>query len=767
MSRVKLISMSVLALAISTSTSVAQAQVLDEIIVTSQKRAQGLKDVPISISAVTGATIEERSIDSLAELSTAVPNFNIQETQIDSTLSIRGVSTGNNKGFEQSVGMYFDGISYGRSQLVRTPLVDLERVEVLRGPQPTLFGKNAIAGAVNVVSAKPTSEFEGKLSASYEIEHEETQLLGVLSGPIAKNLNGRLTASYRDMDGWIENTKLLRKEPQREELYLRGQLAYDNGGPLDINFKAEYATFDTLGYSMEAVEPQDGYGLVFAGPIAVETNEDWVRASDEVHSFNEMYNGVLTANYAWGDHTITSVTGYVQYDTQETLDVDYTGLDILDGTNQSEKYNQFSQEFRLTSPGGEKFDYIAGVFYQNGNVDVTDQVFLGDFLALAGPPVSLLVDSFWDRTYEQSSDLFSVYAQGDFKITDALTLTAGARFSHETKDGARDLIIDSLPTNQTPAPTLAALWGAVLNAGPHSISGSRSEDNFDPLVRLQYQATDNLSLHASFTQGSKAGGFDVRSNSIPGTPGISTPGTFEFEGENAQNFEIGGKFASDRVQFNATLYQTNYDDLQTQIFDGVLGFLVQNASASKVKGIEADGRVLLSENFEVYGSAAYLDYKFKDFPQSQCAYQETPTTVVGAQQFCDRAGQTVLMAPELTANVGFKYENDISENLKVDFGMNASSSSEYFLLGSLDKNLIEDGFTTVGGQLGLSSVNGNWRLSVIADNLTNERYRVAGGVLPLARTFVQLASGGTLDGTAYDAIYARPRNITFKLDYNF
>lgn len=144
----------------------AMAQMLEEVVVTAQKREQTLKDVPISISAVSGKTIENRSIDDLASLSASIPNFFISENQIDSTLSIRGVTTGNNKGFEQSVAMYFDGISYGRSQLIRTPLLDLERVEVLRGPQPTLFGKNAIAGAINISSAKPTEEFEGRFSAS-------------------------------------------------------------------------------------------------------------------------------------------------------------------------------------------------------------------------------------------------------------------------------------------------------------------------------------------------------------------------------------------------------------------------------------------------------------------------------------------------------------------------------------------------------------------------------------------------------------------------
>ncbi len=765
----KLTGASLLALTIAAPFSAVQAQVLDEIIVTSQKREQTLQDVPISISAISGKTIENRSIDSLATLAGSMPNVFIEEKQIDSAISVRGVATGDNKGFEQSVGMYFDGISYGRSQLIRTPLVDLERVEVLRGPQPTLFGKNAIAGAVNVISAKPTDEFEGKISASYEFEHEEPQLLGVLSGPISENLTARLTASYRELGGWIENTNLKRLEPKRQEYYLRGQLAWSDGGPLDLHLKAEYASFDKAGFSMEALLPQDGYSAVFAGPIAVETNEDWVRSSGEVSSDNEMFNTVLTANYQMGDHTLTSITGYVEYDTLEITDVDYVGLDILDGTNQTEDYSQFSQELRLTSPGGEKLDYIAGLFYQSSDVNVTDFVPLGTFLALAGPPVSSLVGSNWDRNFDQSSDVYSAFAQADLNVNEKVTITAGARYTHEKKVGARQLEIQQGPTNTTPLPVLNALWGAVLNVGPHDIASSRKEDSFDPLLRIQYRASDAISLHASYTEGSKSGGFDVRGNSIPGTPGIATPGSFEFEGENATNYEVGAKMKWDRAQVNLSVFQTDYSNLQTNIFDGVLGFLVENASEAKVKGVEADGRFLVTNNLEIYGSAAYLDYEYTDFKQSQCGYKEAPETDPTSPSFgfCDRSGFTAPFAPKFTTNFGLDYNRDISENLALDVNVNVDTSSKYFLASNLDANIVEDGFTKLGGQIGVSSRDGAWRVSLIGDNLTDERIRVVGGTIPLAQTFVRLASGGALDGIAYDAIYARPRNITLKLDYNF
>ena len=157
---------------------------LEEIIVTAQKRAEGLSDVPISISAISGKQVENYGQTNLEQISSSVPNLKITQTAIANRIAIRGIASGDNKGFEQSVAMFVDGVYYGRDQLSRLPLVDMERVEVLRGPQPTLFGKNAIAGAVNITTRSPTDEFEGSVSGLYEFNHKELQLTGVLSGPL-------------------------------------------------------------------------------------------------------------------------------------------------------------------------------------------------------------------------------------------------------------------------------------------------------------------------------------------------------------------------------------------------------------------------------------------------------------------------------------------------------------------------------------------------------------------------------------------------------
>ena len=746
------------------SSPFAYTQTLEEVIVTAQIREQSLQDVPISVSAIDGEVIEDRSVDNLQSLSASIPNFMVVETQIDTSISIRGVRSGANKGFEQSVPMNFDGVTYPRSQLARTPLVDLERVEVLRGPQPTLFGKNAIGGAVSVTSAKPTEEFEGKFSTSFESEHDESQSLVVLSGPLSDDLLGRLTVSTREMDGWITNQRMKRVEPQRDETYIRGQLAWTDNNDIDYNLKVETADFDSVGYAMEALAPQDGYGLVFAGPIAVETNEDWVRSSGETFSQNTMDNFVFTSNIPLDNGgTLTSITSMVEYDSYEVLDVDYVALEILDGTNQTEKYEQTSQEIRYTSPGGEDLDYIVGAYFQSADVDVTDYVPLGSFLALAGPPVSMLVGTNWDRLYKQSSEMYSVFGQADINLEGNWRLTVGARYSNEDKDGSRNLTLDGTGTALAGSPMLNVLWAAVLNVGPHNIASSRSESSFDPMVRLSYDLSDNAQMYVSYTEGSKAGGFDIRGNSIPGTPLVSSAGGWEFEEENATNIEWGYKMKSDRASFDFTYFTTEYEDLQTSVFDGVLGFKVGNAAAAELDGFEMQGRYLIAEGLEFYGSLASLNYEFTDWKNSQCAYGEVATNGI----YCDRSGASVILAPEDTANAGFAYETVLSNNWVLDANLNVDYSSEYFITTNLDKNIKESGYSKVGLVLGLESSDGKWRLSLIGDNLTDERIKVVGGTIPLARTFVRLASGGALDGIAYDAIYARPKNIAIKLDYNF
>ncbi|MEW4467520.1 TonB-dependent receptor [Parasphingorhabdus sp. JC815] len=730
---------------------------LTEIVVTAQKRAEGLSDVPISISAVSGEAIESYGQTNLETVASSIPNLKITQTAIANRIAIRGIASGDNKGFEQSVGMFVDGIYYGRDQLSRMPLVDLERVEVLRGPQPTLFGKNAIAGAVNVVSRRPSNELEGSINALYEFNHEEAKITGVLSGPLSQDIGARVVGYYRSMDGYFYNTEQDRNEPNVKEAFVRGIVDYDNGGAFSVDVKGEYANFKTKGQPREIFGAVGTYNAVFSGPLFVDTKEDYVRADGGYVSDNEIFDVVVNANLELGDHVVTSTTGYLDYKVRETVDVDFVAPKFLDGTALQEDYRQFSQELRLTSPGNQTFNYIAGIYYQNSRLDVNDQVeFNPTFLAF-GPPFNALGDTSNDRTYSQKSDLISVFAQGELSLTEALRLTVGARFNHEKKTGQRDLVIVQGPLN-TFNPAIVTATFRALNIEEHNISGKLTEDSFNPMANIQYDVTDDLMVYASFARGTKAGGFDVRSNSLPDSNTVARPGSFMFTDERADNYEAGLKYKSRSFAWNLSAYRTIYKDLQTNVFDGTLNFNVRNASGARTQGIETDIRWAVDDHFTLSGALAYLDFEFTNFTEGQCYFQQVPDSPGG---FCDYSGKRNTLSPKWSGNLNGDFSHPVSESMKLGINLNADFSSAYIAAANLDPRTRQDGYIKMGARISLGHIDDKWSIALIGRNLTNERIKQTAGAVPLGTTITRNT------GNAYNAVYDRPRNIALAVDMKF
>ncbi|MGX5713345.1 TonB-dependent receptor [Sphingopyxis terrae subsp. ummariensis] len=729
---------------------------LDDIIVTAQKRAEGLSDVPISISAVSGKQVESYGQTNLEQISSSVPNLKITQTAIANRIAIRGIASGDNKGFEQSVAMFVDGVYYGRDQLSRLPLVDMERVEVLRGPQPTLFGKNAIAGAVNITTRSPTDEFEGTVSGLYEFNHKELQLTGVLSGPLSDGIEARVVGYHRSMDGYFYNQKLKRNEPNVDEYYVRGKVEFDKGGPLAAELKLEYADFAMKGQPRDVFGAVGNYNAVFQGPFFVSTVPDYVREDNGYESRNKVFGATLNADLEIGEHTLTSVTSLLDYKTREIVDVDFSGISFLDGTNLREDYRQFSQELRLTSPGGEAFNYIGGVYYQHAKLDVQDfTLFNPTFLGL-GAPFNALGDTRNDRDYSQTSDLISAFAQGELSLTDQLRVTAGARFNHEKKSGRRSLAIVQGPLSTAPAAVVAAVFRA-LNIEAHSIAGKLSEDSFNPMVNVQFDATDDLMLYASYARGTKAGGFDIRSNSLPTSTTVAKPGAFEFQDESADNFEAGLKYKGRDVAFNLSFYRTKYKDLQVNIFDGTLNFNVRNAAAARTQGIEADFRAALAEGLTISGAIAYLDFKFTNFTDGQCYYLQTP----GPGGFCDYTGKRNALTPKWSGNLNVDYWTPVGSDLKLSFNVNADFSSSYIAAANLDPRTYQGSYAKLGARVALGQIDNRWEVALIGRNLTDQRILQTGSAMPLATTI----TGGA--GNAYNGIVDRPRTIAVQVTGRF
>jgi outer membrane receptor protein involved in Fe transport len=741
---------------------------LEEIVVTAQKREEGISRVPISIAAVSGDNITKQGSANLEQISSSVPNLRITQTGIANRISIRGISSGDNKGFEQSAAMFVDGIYYGRDQLVRMPILDVQRVEVLRGPQPTLFGKNAIAGAISIINRTPDDEFGGSINASYEFEHKETQLTGVLNVPFSDNAGARLVGYYRKQGGYMFNTTLNRNEPKADTVAVRGTFQLGDGNPVSATLKLEYADFEVLGQARENFTPRGTYSTVFSGARSVETNLDWRSENNGFDSRNKIFNSTLNVGIDAGANTINLISGYLHYKAKEVLDVDYTRLAILDGTNQSEAYDQMSQEVRVTSQNDGPFSYIFGGYYQSSKLSANDNVLFGSFLTGLGPPFSRLADSFSVRTFRQTSSLWSGFAQGTFAITDALRVTAGVRYNQESKSGARKLNIVAGPTNAfgtvivppnanyNPRTLLQATWEA-LRVVEHAITGEVSENSTTPMANIQYDVTPELMAYASYAKGVKAGGFDIRSNSLPTTPGF--PGAFFFKPEKADSFEGGLKYKSRNLSIALSYYNTKYKDLQTQTFDGGIGFNVDNASAAKVSGVEAEGRVGIGDYVQLSGSVAYLDFKYTDWKRGQCPFGFTPNVQPG--NFCDYSGERATFAPKWSGNLAADFKYPVSDSLRMALNVNADFSSEYRAGNVIDPITTQSSYTKIGARLSLGTVEDGWEIALVGRNLTNKRILLTAGQLPLSTTL----TGGA--GTAYTGIFDRPRNIAVQANIKF
>jgi len=735
---------------------VAVGNELEEIVVTAQKRAESLADVPISLTVVSGDQIQKQGTATLEQLAYSIPNLKITQTALANRIAIRGIATGDNKGFEQSVAMFVDGIYYGRDQLVRLPLVDLERVEVLRGPQPTLFGKNAIAGAVSVITRKPTEEFEASVDVMHELEADETRFTGVLSGPLSDNVRARLVANYREMDGYVYNTKMQRNEPKLDESFLRGQIDFGGESGVRGNLKLEYADFKTQGQPREVFGPVGSYSASFVGPLAVETAINGKREDNGYESDNEVTNAILTLDIPFGENTLTSVTGLLDYNVKELIDVDFSPISLLDGTNQSEDYQQISQELRITSPTSGSFNYIAGVYYQKSELDVTDLVVFNRTFLGFGAPFNAIGDTTNDRLYSQNSTLWSAFAQTEFALSDRLRLTVGARFNDESKDGSRVLTVNKGAANPAPLPVVQAVFRA-LNIEAHSIAGDLSESSFNPMANLKFDLSDNVMMYATYARGSKAGGFDVRSNSLPTSTTVARPGAFKFDEETADNIEAGIRYNRSDLSLQVSAYHTKYKDLQVNIFDGTLNFNVRNAAEAVTKGIEADGRVAVGEFVTLSAAVAYLDFEFENFTSGQCYFQQTP----GANGFCDYTGQRNAVTPEWSGTLGFDFARPIGNSLKFGVNLNVDFSSSYIAAANLDPRTKQDSFEKFGARVSLGSADDRWEVALVGRNLTDETILQTAGAMPLATTITRNT------GVAYNGIFDRPKSIALSARYRF
>jgi len=748
---------------------------LEEIVVTAQKRVETLQDVPISIVALSGDTIQELNIYKMEDLQLKVPNLQMTESGISTQIYIRGIGSGNNQSFEQSVGMYVDGIYYGRAQLIRQPIFDIERVEVLRGPQGILFGKNSIAGAVAYTTAQPSGEFSSYLRAEYDWDHNATLLEGMINGG-SDTLAARISVRKFDDDGWIYNVFEDRDEPSRDDFAIRGRLRWEPTINLDMNLKIEHQEFNTKGRQLEIIEdnpaipgspiPGATYAQILAAlghPLGIPEAELNNRRSADGGDFseNEVNNVTFSLNYAWGNNTLTAITGWMEYEYSDLCDCDYTGAPVFT-VPLDEEYEQFSQEIRLASPGGATLDWLVGVFYQDSDLDFSDAIRVpqNSVLGLLDPALGFILNTQAARSFNQTSELFAAFGQATWNFNDNWALTVGARWTTEEKIALKQVNIQDLetganvpdfPDSLAPAVYFGAfdIWSEQMLG--HNVNGKRTEDAFLPLLRMEWRPNDSSMWYVSGSSGFKAGGFDARSNNIF---------SFEFENEDATTYEFGGKFSywDGRAETNFALYLTNYDDLQISQFDGTLGFNVGNVKDTRVQGIEVDGRLLITDGLTWTYALAYLDHEYKDFENANCYNGEVPNgDVVDGVALCSRTGQSGQYTPEFTAYTSLDWIVPISSNWDLRLKGDLSYTDEQNVHVNLDPKYVIDAFTII--DLRVSVANENWDLALLGKNVTNEDFLTYVNNVPL--------SGSTFGTNTFYSFNIRERSWWVQLAWHY
>ncbi len=663
------------------------AETGDEIVVTAQKRTERLQDVPISISVQSGDQLEQSGIGQFIALQSRVPNLSITDTPANASLFIRGIGTsGNNFSFEQSVSLFVDQVYGGRNRQFMQPFFDVERIEVLRGPQGALFGRNTSAGAISVTTRRPTREFEGTAAVEYETVRGSYSTQLAASGPVTDTLAARFAVKYGQNYGWIDNTVLNRKETDREDILARGSLLWEPTDGGSLFFKLEYGRVDITGAPFEFVP---------AG-----TRPDYRIDADDglapLRDRSNSMNATLELNYPIGDHTVTTVGAYSAYSYDQAFNIQARRPARLVVVN-AEDFKQWSQEVRLTSPNDPRFDYIVGAYAEQSESDIRR-------ISLIDTPAPPGLNNDNRRNFFQRSTVIAAFASANWSPIDQIKIGAGLRWTNIKKSGASNGFFRTFavapPGSFTDVPRLP-------------ISGSLSESSVEPTVTVAWQPSRDVNIYAKYAQGSKGGALIETANTLR---------EFILRPEKAKSWEVGTKFQFPAIggYLNLAAFTTDYSDLQKSSLDiQTASFIVSNAAGARVRGLELDAGIRPVDAVRISVAAAYLDAKYTSYPSGPCRFDNPQFFVAGCTQ--NRTGDRVQNAPEWTGNISIDVDQPISERLRLLANWTTSYQSTINYQDALSPLEEQPSFSKTDLRVGLADADRRWEVALLVRNLFDIR----------------------------------------------
>ena len=672
--------------------SIATDDKLPDIVVTAQRRSQSLQDAAVSISALTAQTIQNAGIGRLEDVTSTLPNVYIGPRDLRTTaISIRGISADlNNPGLDQSVGVYVDGVYQGRAATINSNLFDLERIEVLRGPQGTLYGRNTVAGAVNILTRRPDAD--ARLSGSLSYGNDDAvRANAAASGPITDKLYIGISGSLDRRDGLVENRATHTRLDDIDGLGGRVTLVYDPGSTWDLALRGDIARDRTHSGAIDIYNN----GAFSGTPFADANPDDRVVAqSTDTTQSRDVYGGSAELNWRLGGGTVTAITALRGYKWNNIQDNDYTVLDLLD-TGINERQTQFSQELRFASSIAHRFSYVAGLYYYHQKLDTDSLVIIGPDLGVYPSRTNATIHA------DVGTDSYAAFGRATYRFTDTLSFSGGLRYTHERK------VLD-FAQNGDPFGVIAS------TIAPRAIT--RSEGRLSPSASLEWRPAPKLLAYATFSQGYKSGGFNVFS--------VTATDNAEYRPESVNNYELGLKseFLDSRLRVNIAAFYMDYTDLQqNQLIStggGIARFQTSNAASAHSKGAEIEITARPVGQLQLTASYGYTDAAFASFPNA---------TAAGA----DYTGHRLPLAPRSTLSGAAEWIRPLGGTLQLFVRGEASYRSRIYFASD---NLYSDGgLTLINARIGVGPESGAWRLSAWARNLTDKTYvinRFAGAVVP-------------------------------------
>ncbi|MFC3053168.1 TonB-dependent receptor [Kordiimonas pumila] len=682
---------------------------IEEIVVSAQRRQESMQDIPVAVSALDAKRIRESGFEDIEDLSAVAPNLHISALWGTSSPKIfmRGIGNNNfNQTAESKIAVYLDQVYLSAPSGQLFQMYDLERIEVLRGPQGTLYGKNATGGAISVYSKLPEmdGETDGYVSASYG-NYDAMKFEGAATVPLSETLSARVAGTYSKRDGYLTDARNGEKVNDIDEWAARGIIRWQPNADVDLklnihgggsssthNNSVHRGIFDPVALGsgqfvkLSAADIIAGNGVDILG--YQDPNPDPYVNTYEGDTFAkiDLVGVSLVGDFSFGDgYTITTVSGFEQskrHVLQEGNGAPSTIFTIDWGPS---TFRSYSQEIRLSSPDDGAFSWLIGAFAFTEKGDVNN------FYNMASVNFALGFDAF-NQFYVQHTDTYAAFAQGSYDITDKFTLTLGGRINYEKRDvDHQSYATDSARTSVFPGP----LFDVQLEESWSEWSGRAA---------LDYKISDDILAFISMNRGFTSGGFNTGAFNDPlGAAEIYNP-------EVILSYEAGLKttLLNKRVRFNTTAFLYDYSDLQVFTFNAAGQQFIENASDAEVKGLEFELQALVTQNLEIGVSAGFLDSEYKNFTRANGATVE------------DLSGNKLIGAPSTQLNLVATYTlpTEIGDfALRGDFSY---TSNRYYDERELDEISSEGATTNLNASLKWTSKGENIEASLWARNLTNE-----------------------------------------------